>query len=257
MKRARFLVAGRVTEGVLDEPGILVDAKGKRHSESKVTFLPPVAAPQKIIGLALNYADHASELGLAVPADPALFFKPATTLIGHRGSVVYPSGVEYMHYENELAAVIARRCRRVSAANALEVVAGYTIANDVTVRDFVANMYRPPVKAKGWDSFLPLGPYVVSDEIADPHALEQRTYVNGELRQQGNTSDQITKLPRLIEYLTEFMTLEAGDLLLMGTPTGISHVYPGDMLRLEIDGLGALESHVIPDVTAPVEAGLR
>lgn len=254
MKRARFLIAGRLTEGVLDEPGILVDTHGKRHDEGEVTFLPPVAAPQKILGLALNYAHHASELGLALPTDPVIFFKPATALVGHGGSVVYPAGVEYMHYENELAAVIGKRCRHVSAANALDVVAGYTIANDVTVRDFVTNTYRPPVKAKGWDSFLPLGPYLVSDEIADPHALEQRTYVNGELRQHGNTSDQITKLPQLIEYLTEFMTLEAGDLLLMGTPDGISHVYPGDLLRLEIDGLGALESHVIAEAGAATEA---
>ncbi len=103
------------------------------------------------------------------------------------------------------------------------------------------------MKGKGWDTFLPLGPYLVEDEIADPHTLELRTYVNGELRQRGNTADQLTRLPRLIEYLTEFMTLEAGDVLLTGTPEGLSRIGPGDRLRLEVDGLGALESVVVAE----------
>jgi len=251
MKRARFLVEGRYEEGRLAEPGVLVDAQGRAYREADVRFLPPVAAPGKILGLALNYADHAGELGLDVPADPAIFFKPATALVGHRGAVVYPAGVEYMHYENELAVVIGRRCRRVRAEHALEMVAGYTIANDITVRDFVRNVFRPPVKGKGWDTFLPIGPYLVEDEIADPHALELRTFVNGELRQRGNTADQLTKVPQLIAYLTEFMTLEPGDILLTGTPKGLSHVHAGDEMRLEIDGLGALESKVIAEAGRP------
>jgi 5-oxopent-3-ene-1,2,5-tricarboxylate decarboxylase/2-hydroxyhepta-2,4-diene-1,7-dioate isomerase len=186
-----------------------------------------------------------------VPADPAIFFKPATALVGHRGAVIYPAGVEYMHYENELAVVIGRRCRRVRAEHALEMVAGYTIANDITVRDFVRNIFRPPVKGKGWDTFLPIGPYLVEDEIADPHGLELRTYVNGELRQRGNTADQVTRVPQLIAYLTEFMTLEPGDILLTGTPKGLSHIHAGDEMRLEIDGLGALESKVIAEADRP------
>ena len=232
---------------MIDESGNLVDGAGHRHRAEDVTYLPPVVSPQKIIGLALNYADHASELGLQIPSDPALFFKPATSMIGHRGMIVYPTGAKYMHYENELAAVIGTRCRRVSASEALDVVEGYTIANDVTVRDFVTNTFRPPVKAKGWDTFLPIGPYLVSRNEVDISRLEQRTFVNGELRQRGNTADQITKLPELIAYLTEFMTLEPGDLLLMGTPVGISPIHPGDAVRLEIDGLGALECRVVAE----------
>jgi 5-oxopent-3-ene-1,2,5-tricarboxylate decarboxylase/2-hydroxyhepta-2,4-diene-1,7-dioate isomerase len=247
VKLARFVAGGRCEEGRLVDPGVLLDTAGRRHAEADVTFLPPVPAPAKILGLALNYADHSAELGLEQPKEPAIFFKPATALAGHRGEIVYPAGVEYLHYENELAVVIGRRCRRVRAADALDVVAGYTIANDVTVRDFVTNTFRPPVKAKGWDSFLPLGPYLVRDEIEDPHALGLRTYVNGELRQEGNTRDAIWRVGPLIEWLTEFMTLEAGDVLLTGTPRGLSHLHPGDEVRLEVDGLGALESRVVAE----------
>ncbi len=244
MKRARFLARGRYHEGVLAGEGVLRDEAGREHREDDVVFLPPVE-PRTMIGLALNYADHAAELQLAEPEDPALFFKPLNTLVGHRGPVVQPPGVEYMHYENELAVVIGRRCRNVGEGNALDVVRGYTIANELTVRDFVKNVYRPPVKAKGWDTFCPLGPYLVEGEVADPHALELRTYVNGELRQRGNTRDLLRGIPEIIAYITAFMTLEANDIILTGTPKGVSHIYPGDLMRLEIDGLGALENPVV------------
>ncbi len=244
MKRARFLAHGRYHEGSLLDPGVLRDEAGYEYNTNEVVFLPPVE-PRTMIGLALNYADHAAELAIAQPEEPALFFKPLNTLVGHRGHVVYPHGVEYMHYENELAVVIGRRCRNVSEHSALDVIRGYTIANELTIRDFVKNFYRPPVKAKGWDTFCPLGPYLVEEEIANPHALQLRTYVNGELRQQGNTSDLILSIPELIAYITAFMTLEAGDIILTGTPKGVSHIYPGDQMRLEIDGLGALENQVV------------
>lgn len=247
MKRARFLMDGRIEEGVLAEPGVLVDGRGGRHREEDVRFLPPVDRPGKILGLALNYADHADELGFAVPGDPAVFFKPPTALCGHGGTIVYPRGVEYMHYECELAVVIGRSCRRVKADDALDHVRGYTIANDITVRDFVKDLFRPPVKAKGWDTFLPLGPYLVEDEISNPHDLELRTFVNGELRQSGNTRALIWKIGPLMEWLSEFTTLEPGDVLLTGTPRGISHIHPGDELRLEVDGLGSLRSRVVAE----------
>lgn len=249
MKRARFLARGRYHEGILAGEGLLRDEAGREHQTGDVVFLPPVE-PHTMIGLALNYADHAAELNIAEPEEPALFFKPRNTLVGHGSPVVYPAGVEYMHYENELAVVIGRRCRNVRESGALDVVRGYTIANELTVRDFVKNFYRPPVKAKGWDTFCPLGPYLVEEEIADPHTLELRTYVNGELRQQGHTRDLMRGVPELIAYITGFMTLESGDVILTGTPKGVSHIYPGDLMRLEIDGLGALEN---PVVAAPAE----
>lgn len=253
MKRARFFAAGRYHEGYLAEPGVLVDEAGRPHREDAVSFLPPVE-PRKVIGLALNYADHAAELSLSVPDEPALFFKPPNTWVGHRAPVVVPAGAGFVHYEIELAVVIGRRCRRVAPERAYDVVGGYTIANDVTVRDFITNVYRPPVKAKGWDTFCPLGPYLVEGEIADPHALGMRVYVNGELRQQGHTSQMLRRVPELVAYLSEFMTLEPGDVILTGTPKGISPVRPGDVMRLEIDGLGALENPVVEE---PASGGPR
>ena len=244
MKRARFLAEGYYHEGELVEAGIIRDESGHHHRAGDITFLPPVE-PRTMVGIALNYADHASELAMAQPPEPALFFKPLNTLLGYRGHVVYPTGVEYMHYENELAVVMGRRCRKVSEREALGFVRGYTIANELTIRDFVTNYFRPPIKAKGWDTFCPLGPYLVEGEVEDPHTLELRTYVNGELRQQGNTRDFVLNVPQLIAYITSFMTLEAGDIILTGTPKGISHIYPGDQMRLEIDGLEALENAVI------------
>lgn len=247
MKRARFLVDGRVEEGVLSEPGVLVDSTGASHAEDAVVFLPPVV-PGKIVGLALNYADHAAELEFAEPPkEPALFFKADNTLTGHGSPVVYPDGVDYMHYEVELAAVIGRTCRHARADDAYDLILGYTIANDVTIRDFVGNFYRPPVRAKGWDTFLPLGPYLVEGEIDDPGSVGLRTYVNGELRQEGNTSDLVWTIPELVEFITSFMTLNPGDVILTGTPRGISHVFPGDVMRLEVDGLGALENPVVAE----------
>jgi len=246
MKRARFLHDGRLVAGELKEAGVLEDGGGRAYPEEEVRFLPPVE-PTKVVALALNYADHAAEFELAVPEEPALFFKSPNTWVGHRQPVAYPAGARYVHYEVELAVAVGTRCRRVSAAQAMDVVGGYTIANDLVIRDYVTNTFRPPLRGKCWDTFCPLGPYLVLDEIENPHDLGLRAYVNGELRQAGTTADMIRSIPELIEYVTHFMTLEAGDLILTGTPRGVSHIYPGDAMRLEVDGLGALENAVIPD----------
>jgi 5-oxopent-3-ene-1,2,5-tricarboxylate decarboxylase/2-hydroxyhepta-2,4-diene-1,7-dioate isomerase len=160
---------------------------------------------------------------------------------------VYPSGAEYLHYEVELAVVIGRTCRFVRAADAYGVIRGYTIANDVTVRDFIRNFYRPPVRAKGYDTFGPVGPWVVEREIDDPHTLRLRTYVNGELLQEGTTALLLHRIPALVEFISSIMTLEPDDLILTGTPKGISPVHPGDRMRLEIDRIGALENPVVAD----------
>lgn len=245
MKIARFAADGKIHEGVLTA-GRLVVPGGSRYDPDSVMWLPPVTGFTKMIGLALNYRDHAAELDLKLPSHPILFNKNPNTLVGHRAAVMAPPGVEYMHYENELVVVIGRRCRDVSVEQAREVVGGYTIGNDITVRDFVDDFYRPPVKAKGFDTFGPLGPVLVTaDEVPDDANLTLRTFVNGELRQQGNTSDFIYSVPQLIAYITDFMTLEPGDMIWTGTPKGISHVEPGDMMRLEIEGIGVLENPVV------------
>jgi 5-oxopent-3-ene-1,2,5-tricarboxylate decarboxylase/2-hydroxyhepta-2,4-diene-1,7-dioate isomerase len=247
MKLARFAIHGQIMQGRL-ENGQLVTPPGETYDPTAVVWLPPVAHTRKAIGLALNYADHAAELSLDRPTAPVLFNKNVSTFIGHTGRVIAPRNVAYMHYENELVVVIGQRCRRVRAEQAQRVIQGYTIGNDVTVRDFVTNYYRPPIKAKGFDTFGPIGPYLVTpDEIPDPGQLGLRTYVNGELRQTGNTRDLVYSVAELIEYITDFMTLEAGDMIWTGTPEGISHVYPGDVMRLEIDGLGALENEIVEE----------
>lgn len=247
MKLARFAIGGQIFEGRMENGQLVVPHAGT-YSPDEVVWLPPVAHCSKAIGLALNYSDRAAEFNLEVPPAPVLFNKNPNTFIGHRGSVVYPDGVEYMHYENELVVVIGARCRRVKAERTERVIMGYTIGNDVTVRDFVNDYYRPPVKAKGFDTFGPLGPYIVTpDELKDVSNLELRTTVNGELRQQGNTHDLTYKVAELVEYISDFMTLEPGDMIWTGSPQGISHVYPGDMMRCEIEGIGALENDVVEE----------
>lgn len=248
MRHARFIADGRVHRGRLDGD-VLIDEQERPHNVDAVTWLPPVA-PSKIVGFALTYRDHAVELGVGAPPEPAVFFKPLSSLVGHGAPVVYPAGAQYLHYEAELAVVIGRRCRRIRPEDAPGVVRGYTIANDVTVRDFIHNFYRPPVKAKGWDTFCPIGPVIVEDEIADPHVLGLRALVNGDVRQEGTTADLAMTVWELIAFLTEFMTLEPDDVILTGTPKGISHVYPGDRMRIEVDGLGALENPVVAERAA-------
>jgi 5-oxopent-3-ene-1,2,5-tricarboxylate decarboxylase/2-hydroxyhepta-2,4-diene-1,7-dioate isomerase len=247
MKLARFAINGQILEGHLENGQLIVPHGGTYHPD-EVIWLPPVAHPGKAIGLALNYSDHAAELDLELPKTPVLFNKNPNTFIGHKGKVVAPPHIEYMHYENELVVVIGQRCRKVKAEQASRVIQGYTIGNDVTVRDFVTNFYRPPVKAKGFDTFGPIGPYLVTaDEIPDNTDLNLRTYVNGELRQEGNTRNLIHSVAALIEYITDFMTLEPGDMIWTGTPKGISHIYPGDIMRLEIEGIGVLENEVVAE----------
>jgi len=248
MQLARFIAGGRLLNGTLDI-NRLIGSDGNTYDPDKVVWLPP-ASPTKIVGLVLNYSDHANELGLTTASEPVLFFKPNNTLLGHLGNIVYPKGATYMHYEAELVVVMARQCRRVRAANAKDFVKGYTIGNDVTVRDFITNTFRPPIKAKGFDTFLPLGPCVVTtDELEDVSNLNLVTRVNGEVRQEGNTKDLMHSVPELIEFITEFMTLEEDDLILTGTPKGISPIKPGDKVEISIDNIGTLRNSVIAEGT--------
>ncbi len=247
MKTARIVVDGDVRRVTYLE-GELLDERGRRHHPDRAVFLPPVA-PQVVVGLALNYADHAAELKLAQPEAPALFIKPNSCLIGHGLPVVYPTGAQYCHYEAELAVVIDRTCRRVPEERALDYVKGFTVANDFTCRDFVTNMFRPPVKAKGFDSFGPLGPYLVTiDEVRDPDRMRVRSWINGELKQDGNTADLVHSISGIIHYVSQFMTLRADDVILTGTPPGISPVHPGDEMVCEVDGVGRLVNRVVGEL---------
>jgi 5-oxopent-3-ene-1,2,5-tricarboxylate decarboxylase/2-hydroxyhepta-2,4-diene-1,7-dioate isomerase len=205
-----------------------------------------------IIALGLNYADHVKELAkeLTVTAkdEPLVFLKGPGSLIGHRGLTRRPAGVQFMHYECELAVVIGRTARRVKAADAMAHVAGYTVCNDYAIRDYLENWYRPNLRVKNRDGGTVLGPWFVdAADVPDPHDLKLRTLVNGEVKQSGHTGNMVNSIPALIEYLSDFMTLQAGDVILTGTPEGVVNVNEGDEVVCEIDGIGRLVNTLAGD----------
>jgi 5-oxopent-3-ene-1,2,5-tricarboxylate decarboxylase/2-hydroxyhepta-2,4-diene-1,7-dioate isomerase len=236
------------------EPAQLADgrsgvrlADGRVLAEEEVVWLPPFEAGT-IIALGLNYAAHARELALQAQEEPLVFLKGPGALLGHRGTTRRPAGVKFMHYECELAVVIGRSARSVRRGEALQHVAGYCIANDYAIRDYLENWYRPNLRAKNRDGATVLGPWLVdAADVPDPGNLGLRTFVNGRLTQQGNTRDLISDVPALIEYLSSFMTLAAGDVILTGTPEGVSNVEAGDEVACEIDGLGRLLNTLVGD----------
>ncbi|MEM0117449.1 MAG: fumarylacetoacetate hydrolase family protein [Conexivisphaerales archaeon] len=245
MKKVRFLRNGMEREGELI--GEKVVSAGEEFHEDSVEWLPP-CRPKTIIGLALNYPEHAKELSMSSPKEIVLFMKPVSSLIGHKGNIIYPNGVTNLHYEGELAVIVGKKIRNATKKDALGSIAGYTIANDVTARDFITNYFRPPLKAKGFDTFLPLGPALVtSDEVPDPYSLEILTTVNGIVKQRGRTSDMFHKIEEVIEYVTSFMTLDAGDVILTGTPAGISPLKPGDLVEVRLSSLGRLTNRVVAE----------
>lgn len=253
MKQARVAYAGAIH---LAAPCRLPDGRdglrlgdGRMLHEEEVVWLPPFEAGT-VLALGLNYADHARELNLAAQQEPLVFLKGPGTLLGHRGVTRRPNGVKFMHYECELAVVIGRSARNVSRSRALQHVAGYCIANDYAVRDYLENWYRPNLRVKNRDGATVLGPWMVeAADVADPGNLGLRTFVNGKLTQEGNTRDLITDVPRLIEYLSAFMTLTAGDVILTGTPEGVTNVGVGDEVVCEIDGLGRLLNTIVADAS--------
>ena len=253
MKHARIAWGGAVRSAVASAGGLRL-ADGTELAEDQVVWLPPVAAGT-IIALGINYADHkkelAKELSFSAKDEPLAFLKGPNALVGHRGRTPRPAGAAFMHYECELAVVIGRSAKNVKRAEAMAHVAGYTIANDYAVRDYLENWYRPNLRVKNRDAATALGPWLVdAADVPDPHALALRTFVNGELKQQGNTRDLIDDIPALIEYLSSFMTLRPGDLILTGTPEGVVNVDPGDEVVCEIDGLGRLVNTLAADDTA-------
>lgn len=250
MKTGRVAWGGAVHFAVPHPRGLQL-ANGRVLAEDEVVWLPPFE-PRTIIALGLNYADHVKELAreLTVTAkdEPLVFLKTAGSVVGHRGVTPRPADADFMHYECELAVVIGRCATRVKAADALAHVAGYTVCNDYAVRDHLENWYRPNLRVKNRDGGTVLGPWLVdAADVPDPQALGLRTLVNGTLVQQGHTSAMVHDVASLIEYLSAFMTLEAGDVILTGTPEGVSNVHPGDEVVCEIDGIGRLLSRLVPE----------
>ena len=207
---------------------------------SSAELLAPVT-PSKIICVGRNYRDHAKELGNEVPAEPLLFFKPPSSLLGHKGTVMMPPQSERVDFEGELALVIGRRATKLAPdADWKSYIRGYTIANDVTARD-LQKKDGQWTRAKGFDTFCPVGP-VVGDEVDAEKGLTVETRQNGELKQHGSTVDFIFPIPVLLSYITAAITLEPGDLLLTGTPAGVGPVHPGDVVEVSIKGLGTLSN---------------
>jgi 2-keto-4-pentenoate hydratase/2-oxohepta-3-ene-1,7-dioic acid hydratase in catechol pathway len=238
-----FLASGgvaRVREA-LDRGALpVIDAEGLRIGA-------PIARPGKIVCIGLNYSDHAAESGADVPAEPVVFMKASNTLVGPYDEVLVPRDSVKTDWEVELAVVIGRRARYLeSREEALDVVAGYAVANDVSEREFQLERGGQWDKGKSCETFNPMGPWLVTaDEVGDPQALPMRLWVNGELRQNGDTKNMIFDVAEIVRYLSRFMVLEPGDVINTGTPAGVAMGMPGqpylragDVVELEIGGLG-------------------
>jgi 2-keto-4-pentenoate hydratase/2-oxohepta-3-ene-1,7-dioic acid hydratase in catechol pathway len=203
-----------------------------------------VVQPSKIVCVGRNYAAHARELGNEVPKQPLLFLKPSSSLIGPDEAIVMPGASQQVEYESEIGVVIGRQAQKVTAARAMEYVRGFTCANDVTARDLQKTDGQWG-RAKGFDTFCPVGPRVAED--VDWTTLEVIGRVNGVERQRGSVKDMIFSIPVLIEYISGIMTLEAGDLILTGTPEGVGRLAAGDLVEVEIPGVGVLRNTVRGD----------
>lgn len=207
---------------------------------NKVKLLSP-CRPTKAVCVGLNYSDHIDEMGDKRPEEPTLFLKPSSAVIGPDDYIVLPEMSTRVDYEGELAVVIKDTAKNVSEKDALSYVLGYTIANDVTARDLQAKDGQW-TRAKSFDTFLPLGPWIETD--LDPSNLDITTYVNGEIRQKSNTKHLIFNVPKLVSFISHVMTLNPGDVILTGTPAGVGPLKSGDVVTIEIEGIGKLTNRV-------------
>lgn len=278
MKFLRYGKAGAEKPAVLDKDGGLRDLSGVmddlrgealgRLSQLKAADIealprvegtprigPPVAGTGKFICFGLNYADHAAEAGMEVPPEPVLFMKATSAIIGPDDPVILPRGSDKTDWEVELAIVIGKTAKYVSEADAMGYVAGYTVTNDVSERDFQLKRQGQWTKGKSCDTFGPLGPWLVTpDEVPEPENLKIWLKVNGEMMQDGSTKTMIYGVPYLVHYLSQFMTLHPGDVVSTGTPSGVGmgmtpprYLRAGDVMELGIEGLGVQRQQVIAD----------
>lgn len=249
MKFVRYDYQGKANVGLVDGDTVYsVDGdlfgewmrSGPVASLQDVQLLAPVQ-PSKIVCVGRNYAAHAAEHGADVPDEPLLFLKPPSAVIGPHAAIHLPTLSTQVEHEAELAVVIGKRCRHVAPADAWDTVFGYTCANDVTARD-LQRRDGQWTRAKGFDTFCPVGPAIVTDFT--PADVDIVCRVNGEVRQRANTRDMVFHIPELIAAVTVVMTLEPGDLLLTGTPEGVSPIEAGDLVEIEVGGLGVLQNPV-------------
>ena len=217
---------------------------------SEIEFLPVIEQPGKVLAVGLNYKDHAKETGMDLPKVPMIFTKQSTSVLGHQGEIHKPKVSDAVDYEGEMAFVIGKKCRHVNKEDALDVIAGVTICNDVSVRDW--QIASPTfTMGKSFDTHCPIGPYIVTmDEISDIHNLKIKTYVNDELRQDSCTDQLIFDCFDLIEHITKAFTLEPGDIIATGTSSGVGvvlgkYLVPNDVVRIELENVGTLENKVV------------
>ena len=217
---------------------------------SEIEFLPVIERPGKVLAVGLNYKDHAKETGMDLPKVPMIFTKQSTSVLGHQGEIHKPKVSDAVDYEGEMAFVIGKKCRHVSKEDALDVIAGVTICNDVSVRDW--QIASPTfTMGKSFDTHCPIGPYIVTmDEISDIHNLKIKTYVNDELRQDSCTDQLIFDCFDLIEHITKAFTLEPGDIIATGTSSGVGvvlgkYLVPNDVVRIELENVVTLEKKVV------------
>ncbi len=279
MKLVRFGAAGAEKPGIVDADGKVRDVSSKVADfvgaqldpaalaklraidlgalpivPDGVRLGPPVAGTRNFVAIGLNYADHAKETGQELPAEPILFNKAPTCICGPNDNIIYPKNSDRMDWECEIAFVIGKRARYVEESRALDYIAGYTICNDVSERRWQVKRNGQWVKGKSAETFGPLGPWLVTtDEMADPHNLAMSLDVNGDRKQTGSTATMIFSIPKLLAYVTEFMVLEAGDVITTGTPPGVGsakkppeYLKAGDKLVLRIEGLGEQHQTVVP-----------
>ena len=220
--------------GELEPTGVALDL-------ADVKILSPVL-PSKVVCVGKNYADHAKELGGEVPAEPVIFIKPNTTVIGENDAIVLPPQSSNVHHEVELAVVISHLCKNVTVERAHEVILGYTIANDVTARD-LQNSDGQWTRAKSFDTFCPLGPWIETE--LDPDNVELTCQVNGEVRQSGTTKEIVRTAHEMVAWISTVMTLLPGDVILTGTPAGVGPLTAGDIVEVTISGIGTLSNPVV------------
>ncbi len=258
MKIARFSHDDTIKYGIVDESDLVVlagdpmfagyETTGERVPLADAVLLAPVIPRSKVVCVGKNYHDHAAEMGGVAPEEPLLFLKPNTAVIGPGDTIVRPSLSERTEYEGELAVVIGRIAKNVRAADALGHVLGYTIGNDVTARDLQRKDGQWS-RAKGFDTFCPLGPVIETD--FDPATATVETRVNGEVRQRAPLTDMIHSVEAIIEYASAVFTLLPGDVILTGTPAGVGTFEAGDTVEVEITGLGILRNSVRDATPAP------
>ena len=252
MRIVRYSHDGQMSFGVLEgetiaaitpHPFAPFEYSGERLAPDEVRLLAPVL-PTKVVAVGKNYADHAKEMGDDVPEEPIIFLKPSTSVVGPGDPIIYPAGVDRVDFEGELAVIVGKMARHLDEATALQVVLGFTCANDVTARNLQASDGQW-TRAKGFDTFCPLGPWIETD--LDSSDLAVRTLVNDEQRQSSRTSMLVTSVARLLAFISGVMTLLPGDVILTGTPAGIGALSPGDRVEVEIEGIGVLTNRVVAE----------